>query len=192
MVYNPFCKEFQQEEGLETCLPPDSELAILRSPTHKFFHTAMSQDYCELIKSLPIFQGYTDHGAQNLINLGQTEEHPPETVIFTEGAPPDSVLLVLKGRIKVYVERGGKEVELNEVGPGSILGELAVLGQMPRAASVRTMETSTLLRWTDQAFRRLLLGNAFLSEKIFAASVKMLIEKEQSLIKALVQAQEIT
>ena len=149
----------------------------------------MNAQHVELIRGIPIFAGFTEHGAQRLLEAGTVEEYPAETLLFQEGDPPAFVLLVLAGRLKVFVNRSGQQLTLIEATPGSLLGELAVLGSMPRAASVRTMEKTTVLKWTDAAFRRLLLGNAFLSERIFAASVRMLIEKEQALIQALIQAQ---
>jgi CRP-like cAMP-binding protein len=91
--------------------------------------------------------------------------------------------------LEVFVERNGRDLVLSEAGPGTILGELAVLCGIPRSASVRTTEKSAVLQWTAAAFRSLLLHNVFLSERIFRESLRILIEKERSLIESLIRSQ---
>jgi len=173
-IPSPFC-----------LLPFTQRLEFLRNHTQP-----MNASYIELIRSLPIFAGYTEHGAKRLLDLGSIEEYPAGHVLFKEGDPPDSVLLVLEGKMSVFVERNGGEVALTESGPGTVIGELAVLGRVPRSACVRTAEPSKVLKWTSQSFNRLLLGDSFLSQRIFAASIKMLVAKERSLIEALVKTQQ--
>ena len=87
------------------------------------------------------------------------------------------------------VEREGKDLVLMEAGPGTILGELAVLCGIPRSASVRAKENSAVLEWNDEAFRTLLLRDHSLSQRIFGQALRTLIEKERSLIDSLVKAQ---
>jgi CRP-like cAMP-binding protein len=109
-------------------------------------------------------------------------------MLITEGDGPTFVLLVLAGKLEVFVERDGRDLVLNEAGPGTILGELAVLCGIQRSASVRAIEDSAILQWSAAAFRSLLLQNVSLSERIFRASLRTLIEKEHSLIESLVRS----
>ncbi|HKO95603.1 MAG TPA: cyclic nucleotide-binding domain-containing protein [Pyrinomonadaceae bacterium] len=149
----------------------------------------MHEQYSKLIISLPLFKGYTAEGAQRLINSGAIKDHPAGEIVFKEGDAPTCVLLVLSGKLQVYVEREGKELILTDGGPGTIIGELAVLCGLERAASVRVVEPSSVLEWDDDDFRGLLLKDAFLSQRIFRQSLRTLIEKERSLIASLTQAQ---
>jgi CRP-like cAMP-binding protein len=149
----------------------------------------MHEQYAILITGLPLFKGYTSQGAQRLINSGEIKEQAAGEVLFKEGDAPKDVLLVLAGKLQVFVERQGRELVLTDAGPGTILGELAVLCGLERSASVRTVEQSTVLQWEASAFRGLLLKDAFLSERIFRQSLRTLIEKERSLIASLTQTQ---
>jgi CRP-like cAMP-binding protein len=88
----------------------------------------------------------------------------------------------------VFVERQGRELVLTDVGPGTILGELALLCGIPRSASVRASEKSAVLQWSATAFRHMLLGDVSLSERIFKESLRTLIEKERSLIDTLTRS----
>jgi len=149
----------------------------------------MNEDYAKLIVKLPLFHGFTPDGAQMLMECGEIKEHAPGEVFFQEGDAATFVLLVLAGKLQVFVVRQERDLVLGEPGPGTILGELAVLCGIPRSASVRAREKSVVLRWSDQAFRRLLIRNVFLSERILGEALRTLIDKERALIDSLIQAQ---
>jgi CRP-like cAMP-binding protein len=142
----------------------------------------MNESYATLVTSLPLFEGYTPQGAQFVLDGGRICAHEPGEILCREGDAAAFVLLVLTGKVEVYVEREGKMLALAESGPGTILGELAVLCGIARAASLRAKEKLVVLRWSAEEFRRLLLRNATLSERIMRQSLRTLIEKEQSLI----------
>ena len=149
----------------------------------------MNDKYALLIPTFPLFRGFTVDGAHMLLDSGEVKELSPGVMLITEGDGATFVLLVLAGKLEVFVERDGRDLVLNEAGPGTILGELAVLCGIPRSASARAIEDSAILQWSAAAFRSLLLQNVSLSERIFRASLRTLIEKEHSLIESLVRSQ---
>jgi CRP-like cAMP-binding protein len=145
----------------------------------------MTSEYASAILQMPLFSGFTPVGAQRLLDLGKVKEHARGDQLYREGDFADCALLVLRGRLRVYVERGGIELVVSDFGPGSILGDIAVLCGTPRATSARALEPSAILHWTAQEFRSLLLGDVFLSQRILSTSLRFLIEHEKSLIDAL-------
>ena len=149
----------------------------------------MHDPYAVMITGFPLFQGFTMDGARMLLDRGEVKEYSPREVVLNEGDAPTFVLLVLTGRMEVFVERQKRALVLTETGPGTIIGELAVLCGIPRSASVRASEKSAALQWSATAFRSLLLGNAFLSERIFRQSLRTVIEKERALIESLIKSQ---
>ena len=105
--------------------------------------------------------------------------------MFNEGETASNVFLVLAGDLQVFVRRGDRDVVLTSATPGTIVGELAVLCGIPRAASVRAAVDSAVLEWSDVSFRRLLLGDVLLSQRIFSQALRSLVDKERSLIDSL-------
>ena len=149
----------------------------------------MNEQYAELMKSFPLFDDFTVHGTQRLLNSGTVKEHPAGAVLLKEGDNSDFVLLVLTGKLEVYVEREGQALVLTDAEPGTILGELAMLCGIPRSASVRAKENSVVVEWSDEAFRTLLLRDQTLSQQIFGRALLTLVEKEKSLIDSLIKSQ---
>ncbi|NOT84160.1 MAG: Crp/Fnr family transcriptional regulator [Methylococcaceae bacterium] len=68
---------------------------------------------------------------------------PKHATIITEGEVSSSLYIVLTGKVRVFTSYAdGKEVTLLTQGPGSYFGELALLTDEPRSASVTTLESS--------------------------------------------------
>lgn len=115
---------------------------------------------------------------------GVARTYPKHTIIVSEGDQTDSLYIILKGRVKVFVsDDAGHEVVLLTQGPGEYFGEL-VLDEGPRSASVMTLEPARFLVVPKKDFHDFVIKNpAFalsLIEKLIArvrsltASVKSL------------------
>jgi CRP-like cAMP-binding protein len=157
-----------------------------RSPHSK---NIMNENYAELTTTFPLFKGFTANGTKRVLDAGIIKTHAAGAVLLKEGDNSDFVLLVLSGKLEVFVERGGSDFVLTEADPGTILGELAMLCGIPRSASVRAKEDSVVLEWPDEAFRTLLLRDPSLSQRIFGQALHNLVDKEKSLIESLIKGQ---
>ena len=74
---------------------------------------------------------------------GGTRSFPANTILINEGDSTDSLYLVLSGRVKAYSSAdNGREVVLDELGPGEYLGELSLDGER-RSVSVKTLTPTT-------------------------------------------------
>ncbi len=89
--------------------------------------------------------------------------------IFRQGDPPTCAYLLEKGMIEIFAEAGEETILISRLGPGDLLGEMAVLDDAPRTASARAAEQCVLLEidrtqlnqrleQSDPIVRGLLLG----------------------------------
>jgi CRP/FNR family cyclic AMP-dependent transcriptional regulator len=68
--------------------------------------------------------------------------------IIAEGSPPDQMYVVRKGRVAIKVH----DVTVEEVGPGGIFGEMALVEHVPRSASVVALEDSEVVPVDERLF----------------------------------------
>jgi CRP-like cAMP-binding protein len=70
--------------------------------------------------------------------------------LFREGDPPTTAFLLESGEIEVTMLRAGERVTLSRLGPGDLLGEMAVIDESPRTATALAL-TDCLLFPIDRA-----------------------------------------
>jgi CRP-like cAMP-binding protein len=88
--------------------------------------------------------------------------------LFRAGDPGDCMFVVLEGSLNVLV--GDQVVETS--GPGAILGEMALVDNSPRGASVVAVETSKLARVDARRFQRLIQINPFFATHVMKELVQ--------------------
>ena len=115
---------------------------------------------------------------------GGVKRFPAHAVLINEGDVADTLFIILEGRVKVYAgNEAGKEVILNEHGPGEYVGEVPLDGGA-RSASVMTLEPTTCALVTGANLREFiathpdfalhLIRNLILRVRTLTDSVKSL------------------
>ncbi len=85
-----------------------------------------------------------------------SSEFKPGDIIIKEGAVDHCAYMIEKGRVEVFNERNGKQVKLSELGRGQIFGEMGLITEQPRTASVRALEPTAVRQFDIDTFNRLL------------------------------------
>ncbi|MFZ9738062.1 MAG: cyclic nucleotide-binding domain-containing protein [Prochlorotrichaceae cyanobacterium] len=77
----------------------------------------------------------------------------PGEILFRRGDPGDTLYLLETGEMRVFTQDPqGQEITINQVGPGTCLGELALIDARPRSASTVALVPSQLQRISREAF----------------------------------------
>ena len=95
---------------------------------------------------LGIFEGASPAALERLARAALVRRVPPGELVVAEGGPSDHLYLVRSGRFAASSVAAG---ELSVMGPGDWFGELGIVHQMPRTASVRALEAGEL--WSIDA-----------------------------------------
>lgn len=103
--------------------------------------------------------GLDPSALEALRSAGRRRRFPAGAMIFLEGEPGGSVLLLLEGRVKAFATTvEGRELILSLRGPGELIGEIAALGPADsiRTASVQALEPVVAQVLTVADFERFL------------------------------------
>jgi len=113
-----------------------------------------------MLKNIPLFAGLNEHELAQINQHATTRTYPKNTLIITEGDPAEMLYFILKGKVKILLnDETGKEVIINCQGAGEYFGELALIDEAQRSASVMTTETSTFSVISKHSFQDLLAKN---------------------------------
>lgn len=72
-------------------------------------------------------------------------------VLFTQGDAPDALYLLQAGRLGAYVQTGGRALQVRTILPGSVIGEMGLLRDQPRSATIRAEHPGVVLRLSREA-----------------------------------------
>ena len=112
------------------------------------------------LKSIPLFSYFSDAEISALEKIVQKKVFPKNTLIFSEGDEPDSLYIVLKGRVWILLNNpDGKELVLNIHKKGDYFGEMALIDDAPRSATAMTKEEVQLLVLRGNEFKNMLRKN---------------------------------
>jgi CRP-like cAMP-binding protein len=105
----------------------------------------------DLLKTVSLFNGLSDHQLQRLIDISAEEIFDDEDIIIEQGAEGDKLYFISEGQVEILVRRRPTEPNRSQVylGRGQIFGEMALIDMGKRSATVRCSQDHTLLRVID-------------------------------------------
>jgi CRP/FNR family cyclic AMP-dependent transcriptional regulator len=106
----------------------------------------------ELLKRVPLFAGCSKSELQRIAALADELDLAEGATLIREGETGREFIVVADGSVRVT--RGGKTIR--ELGSGDFIGEIALVADVPRTATVTAISPVRLLVVTDRAFRSVL------------------------------------
>ncbi len=128
-----------------------------------------------ILKTVPLFSSLSDEQLRLLQPCLQQRSYPRNSFILRAGEETDALYIILSGRVKVLIpDDQGREVILATLGPNEYFGEMGLLDEQPRSASVETLEACQMLRFSKSGFIGCLKDNFDLAMIIIKNLVKRL------------------
>lgn len=136
----------------------------------------------QILKSVPLFSSFTDSQLGQLLSCVQHRSYPRNAFILRAGEETDALYIILSGRVKVLIpDEEGHEVILSVIGPHEFFGEMGLLDELPRSASVETLESCDMLRLSKAGFTGILKDNFELAMLIIRNLVRRLREADRKI-----------
>ena len=93
-----------------------------------------------------VFEALNDHARQELASFAYVKRFKSGEVIFSMGAPGQSMMAIAEGSVRVsMLTPSAREITLNDLQAGDVFGEIALLDGGDRSASVKALTNCTLV-----------------------------------------------
>ncbi|HLY86670.1 MAG TPA: cyclic nucleotide-binding domain-containing protein [Gaiellaceae bacterium] len=119
----------------------------------------------ELLKRIPLFAGCSRRELAEIALLSTELTLPAGRVLMKEGDPGREFMVLIRGSAEV--RRGGRWVA--ELSDGDFLGEIALVADVPRTATVTTLTPADVLHLTARDFKTLMREVPSLQPKVVYA-----------------------
>ncbi len=135
-----------------------------------------------LLRNVPLFSLVPEGQLLLLTRVLSRKAYPKNSTVIAAGDPTDALYIVISGRLKVIMsDNEGREVILANLNQGEFFGEMGLIDQAPRSATVTTIESCELLTITRTDFTKCLQGNFDLTMNVIRGLVKRLREADKKI-----------
>ena len=135
-----------------------------------------------VLKAVPLFASFPEDQLRMLTSVVTRRSLPRSTTVMASGDPTDSLYIVLSGRLKVMMsDAEGKEVILSILTAGEFFGEMGLIDDAPRSASVVSIEPCELLSITKRDFKKCLAENFEMAMAVMRGLVRRLREADRKI-----------
>lgn len=135
-----------------------------------------------MLRTVPLFASFPEEPLRTLATVVSRRTATRGSIIMAAGDPTDSLYIILSGRFKVMMsDAEGKEVILCILGPGEFFGEMGLIDDAPRSASVVAIEPCELLVITRRDFKKCMTENADMAMAVMKGLVRRLREADRKI-----------
>ena len=135
-----------------------------------------------LLRSVPLFSSLSGDQLLLLASVLSRKPYPRDSAVIAAGDPTDALYIVISGRLKVVMSGNeGREAILAILNRGDFFGEMGLIDQGPRSASVVTIEACELLTITRTDFMKCLQKNFDLAMNVIRGLVGRLREADKKI-----------
>jgi len=122
-----------------------------------------------LFRKFALFAELDERELQEIATVAKPRRYDKNEVVFHEDESGDVFCLIREGRVKItMISPEGKEIILSVIEPGEFFGEMSLLDNEPRSATVVALEDLELMTIWRNDFLQLLSENFSITKKILA------------------------
>jgi len=144
------------------------------------------KDLYSFLRKVYFFRDLPDHQIQKIQKVCHQIEYQPGTVIFEEGSQADRFYIVAEGAVEVWKDYELPEKDLLAVHePGHLFGEMALIDELPRSATVLAKEPTRLFYIARDDFQRIIQDNSEIAISILKSVTDMVRSSNEYFVENL-------
>lgn len=110
----------------------------------------------DLMRQVPFFSDFSEDQLRLLAFGAETRVYRARQVMFRQGDLADSGFVLTEGQVRMTISEDGIDVQSQVLGPGSLIGEMAMLAETRRVAMATAIEDVRAIQIRRVLFRRVL------------------------------------
>jgi len=131
----------------------------------------------EFIRNVPLFESLAREEVTILAKTMQRQQLPPGETLFEQWDRADCVFFVEHGSLDVLTKSGPEDYQsIAALGRGRSIGEMSLIDNFPRSATVRASVDTTVIRFTREAFEQLMGQNRNIGIKILKGLARLMAQ----------------
>lgn len=136
----------------------------------------------DMLRRVPLFSDLPEEDLERLARVAVRKTYPKENVIFFEQDEGDSLFIISRGSVKIAkISDEGKEVILAILGPGEFFGDMSLLDNQPRSATVIAVEETEVSAIRRKEFLSQIQENPQLAVKLMSVLSQRLREANRKI-----------
>jgi signal transduction histidine kinase len=139
-----------------------------------------------MLRDLYFFRSLTEEDLAKVASACREERFAPGEMICREGSPADRFFIILEGTVEVWKDWGTSEPDLLAVhGAGHLFGEMALIDELPRSATVVAHAPARLFSIGRQDFHRIITENASVALSVMRSVSSMVRTSNEKFVDSL-------
>lgn len=115
---------------------------------------SLKQEF-ELLRRVPIFAEIEPARLKLLAFMSERVGFDPGKLLMRQGDPADAAYLIIEGDVEIVLETPAGQFTVATLGANDIVGDMGILSNAPRAATVRAKDRVIALRISKEPFMRM-------------------------------------
>jgi CRP/FNR family cyclic AMP-dependent transcriptional regulator len=151
---------------------------------------SLKQEF-ELLRRVPIFAEIEPSKLKLLAFMSERVGFDAGKLLMQQGDPADAAYLIINGHAEVILETAAGPVIVATLGANEIVGEMGILGNVPRVATVRAKERLIALRISKEPFMRMVREFPSMAVSMMQELAKRLESTNNQLRTALAEVKQL-
>lgn len=140
-------------------------------------------EHFEVLRGVPLFRDLSDEDIRRIGAVCRLRRFESETVIFDEGVPGREFFIVLEGTVDIWKGEGTADRDLLATcGPGQSFGELALIDDDPRSATVAARDAVTALVVDREDFHRIIRASGSIALTLMQSLSGMIRDRTERFV----------
>lgn len=138
------------------------------------------QDLIEFLSKVPLFSSIPSEQINEMAVFFKRKTYRKDDVICRQGDPGDSMYVIRSGIISIFKETGGNDAYVTDLKRGGFFGEISLLSDAPRNATIRVSLDTTLYCLTRENFEILIKNNKSIGLYLSRYYAKRMVLEEKN------------